>query len=207
MFCLQFIIPMLLDSMFVEQNMQFFVYKLCYSILTTGITLGIIIQILAIIRYNDTGNIYDIVNYFHKLPFVYIGSVLLTITFVGIGVIILFLFGGISDFDFNNINDLNESILNSKLIIGIIGYIIIVTYLSIKSHFFIYYIVDKDMGAIDAIKNSLLATNGYEADLFIIWVLLVLINFVGIVFFGVGLLFSLPYTILVTALLYNKYFK
>ena len=207
MFCMQVFIPMVLDSMFDVQNAQFFIYKLCYWVLTTGLTLGIIVQFLSIIRDEGEGNINDIVNYFHKLPASCIGSMMITLIFVGIGVVILFLFGVISDFNFNNFDDLTWSILSSQFIVGIIGYVVIVTYLSIKSHFFIYYIVDKDMGPIDAVKSSLLATNGYETDLFVVWIALAILNFLGIILFGLGLLFSLPYSILVLSVLYNKYFS
>ena len=100
MFCMQVFIPMVLDSMFDVQNAQFFIYKLCYWVLTTGLTLGIIVQFLSIIRDEGEGNINDIVNYFHKLPASCIGSMMITLIFVGIGIVILFLFGVISDFNF-----------------------------------------------------------------------------------------------------------
>ena len=68
MFCMQVFIPMVLDSMFEVQNAQFFIYKLCYWILTTGLTLGIIVQFLSIIRDEGEGNINDIVNNNPKMP-------------------------------------------------------------------------------------------------------------------------------------------
>lgn len=207
MVAVQLLLPIILDPIFETQDMQFLLYKLCYWILSSGLTLGIIVQLLTIVRDNGDGDIKDIINYYHKLPISCIGSFIMTSIFIAIGVIILVLFGGISDFNFNNVDDLSDSILNSKLLVGIIGYIIIVTYLSIKSHFFIYFIIDKDLGPIDALKNSLIATNGYEADLFIIWIVLAWINFLGILMFGLGLLFSLPYTILVLSVLYNTYFN
>ena len=206
MFVLQIFFPTIIDPLFESQNGQFLLYKFCYWVLSSGVTLGIVAECLNIIR-NNNSSLNHLVNYFHKIPINLMCSITMSMIFIVLAILLLMLFGDSNSLNFSSIYDFKNSIVDSKLLFGVIAYIIIITYLSIKCHFFVYFIIDKDLGAINALKSSLVVTNGYEADLFIIWTIIIGINFIGILFFGLGLLFSLPFSMLVLSLLYDSYFK
>ena len=81
----------------------------------------------------------------------------------------------------------------------------VAAYLSIKAHFFVYFIMDRDLGPINALRFSLFKTNGLEGELFIIWALLATINLMGALLYMLGLLLTLPFTMILISLIYNKY--
>ena len=95
--------------------------------------------------------------------------------------------------------------ISGPLSIGVMGYLIIVTYLSLKTNFFSYFILDKNMGPIEALSESLTRTTGLEFELFIIYAILALINLIGAILFGLGLLFTIPYSWLVVSVIYTRY--
>ena len=101
---------------------------------------------------------------------------------------------------------ISKAIISSTyLSIIVLGYGIGATYLWIKAYFFIYYIIDNDTGIMESIKQSLNSTRGYEAELFIVWISTILMNFLGIILYGVGLIFTLPYTLIILSIFYNRY--
>jgi uncharacterized membrane protein len=96
-------------------------------------------------------------------------------------------------------------ISSTSLSIVVLGYCMGATYLWIKAYFFIYYIMDSDAGTIEAIRQSLGSTRGYEAELFIVWISTIFMNSMGILLYGVGLVFTLPYTLIVLSMFYHLY--
>lgn len=97
------------------------------------------------------------------------------------------------------------SILAGIAVVG--GLILLVVpgiYVAVRLQFFMYYLVDKDLGIIDALKASWNVTKGGLVNLFLFDVLLVLINFVGALLFGLGLLITVPLSCTAMTLLYRK---
>jgi uncharacterized membrane protein len=90
---------------------------------------------------------------------------------------------------------------------GLILFIVPGIYLGIRLMFFTYYIVDKDAGIMDSIKMSWNLTKNGVINLFFLSILFLLINFIGALFFGIGLAVTIPLTFLATALLYRKFQK
>lgn len=76
--------------------------------------------------------------------------------------------------------------------------------LSIRLQFFGYFIVDKNMGAIESIKKSYVLTKGLLAQLFLLFLLLMLINFAGALCFLIGLVATVPTTALAITYVYRK---
>ncbi|MAQ43497.1 MAG: hypothetical protein CMG25_03325, partial [Candidatus Marinimicrobia bacterium] len=145
--------------------------------------------------------------YFPKVFQAIAGSFIITFSLVILGIIVLLTTSSI-DMSAENITMemLLQSITNSTIgIIVVLGYCIGATYLWIKAYFFIYYIVDQNLGAIQAIKKSLDMTTGYEGDLFVLWISTICMNFLGILLYGIGLLFTLPYTLILLSMFYTKY--
>ena len=75
---------------------------------------------------------------------------------------------------------------------------------AIKFQYFSYLMVDRGMGPIDALKESAKITEGVRTNLFFLKLLLVVINIVGMLFFVVGLLVTIPLSIMAEAYVYRK---
>jgi len=67
-----------------------------------------------------------------------------------------------------------------------------------------YFIVDRDLGPIVAIKESVRVTKGHRWQLFILAIALILINILGAIALLVGLLVSIPVSLLAIAHAYRK---
>ena len=207
MFTIQIIVPSLSSSLVGSSGAIYILYQVGYMILSTGISLGIIIQMLRMIRGGEPESISHIFGYFHKIPANLLGSFIIISSFALMSILFFMVILGvnmdlIAEMDFEMMLGENPS----GLIIGmLIGFGIMIVYLSIKTHFFIYFIMDKNLGPLMALKKSFLATNGLEAELFIIWSLLACLNLMGAVLYMLGLLFTLPFTMIVISLIYNKY--
>jgi len=74
----------------------------------------------------------------------------------------------------------------------------------VKFSFFAYFIVDKGMGPVEALRASGQATDGSKWDLFLFGLLIGLINIAGALFFLVGLFATLPTSMIAYAYVYRK---
>ena len=205
-FLVQILIPNLLDSLFSEINLQYVLYRLAYLLLITGITLGVTVQLIKITRLMVVESFTDIFNYFHKIKVSLLGSLLVGLVLVTLGVVFIVLFLGISSLNLESLEAIiSGDEISGPLSIGLVGYIIILTYLSLKTNFFTYFILDKNMGPIEALSESLTRTTGLEFELFIIYALLALLNLIGALLYGIGLLFTIPFSWLVVSVIYTRY--
>lgn len=100
---------------------------------------------------------------------------------------------------------LAASILNGIIVfIGTLLLIIPGIILSIKLQFYPYLIIDKKMGPIEALKRSWEITKGVKWNLFLFGLLMALVNLAGFLALIVGLLVTIPTTILATIFVYRK---
>ena len=76
--------------------------------------------------------------------------------------------------------------------------------ISIKLQFVNYFILDKGMGPIEAMKASWNATKGVKWALFVLGILLGLINLLGLLALVIGLFWTYPATLIATAYVYRK---
>ncbi|MCG2712913.1 MAG: hypothetical protein L6416_11410 [Candidatus Omnitrophica bacterium] len=74
----------------------------------------------------------------------------------------------------------------------------------LKFQFFGYFIVDKKLGPIEALKESARITHGIKLRLIKFAILVGFINFLGALVLGIGLIVSIPTTIIAHAALYRK---
>lgn len=74
----------------------------------------------------------------------------------------------------------------------------------VKYQYVIYYIADKNADVGEAFKKSSAITSGVKWELFVFLILLSLINVAGIMCFFVGLLVSIPVTMLAAARVFRK---
>ena len=214
-FTIQIIFPSLFSSLLGGNATVYILYQIAYTILSTGVSLGIIVQLIRIIRGGAPGNISCVFNYFHKVPanllgsFIVISSIVCATLLFSMAILDSDIYKEIATGISSGVN------LDFKMIFGenlppiLVGALIVfgimVVYLSIKTHFFVYFIMDKNMGPLVALKESFLSTNGLEAELFIVWSLMACLNLMGAVLYMLGLLFTLPFTMIVISLIYNKY--
>lgn len=75
---------------------------------------------------------------------------------------------------------------------------------SLRLQFATYLVIDKGMGPIDAIKESWNKTRGNTWNLFLFWLLILLVNLAGLALLLVGLLFTVPLSMVATAFVYRK---
>jgi hypothetical protein len=81
-----------------------------------------------------------------------------------------------------------------------IGFMIM---LALKYQFYSYLIVDKNLGAQESLKESAQMTQGIKWDLLLFGMTLGLVNVLGFLAFGIGLLVTLPTTLLANAFVYS----
>ena len=74
----------------------------------------------------------------------------------------------------------------------------------IKFQFFQYFIVDKGVGPIEALRRSSKITKGAKWDLFLFDILLMLINLLGAICLLIGLFATIPTTMVAMAFVYRK---
>lgn len=70
--------------------------------------------------------------------------------------------------------------------------------------FYSYLIIDKSLHPIDSFKQSMAMTKGFRWQLSGMLVLLALINFAGILLFGLGLIVTIPITAITMAHMYRQ---
>ena len=89
------------------------------------------------------------------------------------------------------------------VVFGLILLIIPGIYLSVRFHFFGYFIVDQEVGPIEALERSSKLTEGVRLELFLFGMLLIGINIAGLLCFIVGIFVSMPVTSLAMAYVFR----
>ena len=97
------------------------------------------------------------------------------------------------------------SILYGLIVFG--GFILLIVpgiIWSIKYQFFAYFIIDKELGPIEALKKSGEITKGVKWNLFLFGLLLAGINLLGVLALLIGIFAAMPTTMVATAFVYRK---
>ncbi|MFN5706098.1 MAG: hypothetical protein ACK45U_09625 [bacterium] len=76
--------------------------------------------------------------------------------------------------------------------------------LMMRLQFATYYIIDKKMDIAAALMRSLAITKGYLFYVVLVFLLIILLNIIGLLFAFVGLLFTIPMTMIIIAMLYKS---
>lgn len=110
--------------------------------------------------------------------------------------------------DFFNISSYYLSYIGATLLyyivtsLGLILLIIPGIILSLMFYLYAYYVLDKDMGPIEAFKASRRAIYGSKWKLFGFLILATLLNILGLLCLGVGLLVTIPIVAIASAVIY-----
>lgn len=89
------------------------------------------------------------------------------------------------------------------VLVGFVLFIVPGFYLYIRWQFFSILIIDKNLGPIEALKESWRLTAGRTLDMFLLFVLLVTLTLAGSLALGVGLIFTLPLSMILLANVYR----
>ncbi len=76
--------------------------------------------------------------------------------------------------------------------------------LMMRLQFASYYIIDKKMDVGASLMRSLMITKGYLFYIVLVFLLIILLNIVGLLFAFVGLIFTIPMTMIIIAMLYKS---
>lgn len=87
---------------------------------------------------------------------------------------------------------------------GLILFIVPGIIWAIKFQFYPYFIIEKKLDPVEALKKSAFITKGAKWDLFVFGLLLVVINILGLLALVVGLFAAVPTTIVAHAFVYRK---
>ncbi len=113
----------------------------------------------------------------------------------------VFMFGGVGLISFGFLSEAISGIL--KAVPAIAGTVLAV-FLSLTFFFFPYAVVDKGFGPLNALRVSYLVTKGAKLKLFLFLLLIFVVNFVGALLLLVGLLITIPLTMLAFAHIYRQ---
>ena len=128
-------------------------------------------------------------------------SVIMLIPFI---VIVLILFA-VSGIGMDVLTSPDPTAFLSVLWIVLIGAIPVV-YMSIRFFFAQYLLIDKNMGAIDALKTSWKATAPYQGQIFLFYILSLLLNILGFICLFVGVFVSVMIMFYAESALYRQAF-
>lgn len=90
------------------------------------------------------------------------------------------------------------------VLLGLVMFVIPGIIFAVRFQFYQYLIVDKDMNPIAALKESWRITRGSFWQLILFALAVVAVNFVGVFALGIGLLWSIPTTLLAMGWVYRR---
>ncbi|MEK7116658.1 MAG: hypothetical protein AAB837_00645 [Patescibacteria group bacterium] len=103
---------------------------------------------------------------------------------------------------------LGVSILMSLAVLGGLILLIIPGIIwAVRFSFSPIIVVDTKLGPVASMKESYAITKGSFWHLFFFWIVLALVNLLGLILFGVGLLITVPLTVLATVYVYRELSK
>lgn len=87
---------------------------------------------------------------------------------------------------------------------GLLFFIIPGIYWGLKYQFATYLVIDEKMTIAKSFHESSKMVKGHEWDLFAYWLLMFMLNLVGLLFFGIGLVITMPVTFVGYSYLYKQ---
>ena len=191
------------------QSIQFILFRMASNLFGMGLTLGSIRIILDVIGGVET-KIENLFNSF-QLLIPYIGAYLL----FSLGMLLLYIPFSRLIISTDSGLKLVESFLSGDIdvLIQLMAYGINFNYLFlyllpcfymwIKIQFFPYFIISKEMGPIEALKKSYEITEGQSVNLVLFFMTLTMINLLGLIPLGLGLVFTIPFSLVATGVMFT----
>lgn len=109
---------------------------------------------------------------------------------------------------FNNFNIFLSYFVSSFLygiaiFLGTILLILPGIWVAIRFQFYPYFIIEEGSSSFDALRLSYEYTTGFTLELFILGVVVVVLNAIGVLFFGIGIILTYPLTTMAVAVVYK----
>ena len=101
-----------------------------------------------------------------------------------------------------NQDNISNALGTFPAVIGCIIMIVPAIYLSVRLQFYEYFLIDEECGVIDSIKKSSQISKGYVLELFVLGAILSLIILISIIPMGVGIIFSIPLSMVTLCCIY-----
>ncbi len=187
------------DKILENLSLQSIIFTISSYLFQMGLSLGLI-RIYLNLYKNEEAQFSQIFGSFHLLLSYLLGSIIILIfmfIFAIPGIIFMLSFSSSDSFS------VIESFLDNMTIIPLILILSPIIYFSVRLQFYSYFLVDKECGVLESIKGSLLITKGLFLELFTLGALISLIVLISIIPFGLGLIFSIPLSTMITTNLYN----
>ncbi len=99
---------------------------------------------------------------------------------------------------------ITQWVLGLITVVGLIFFIVPGIYFMLKYFFATYVVIDKRVGFAAAMKESARLTKGRKVDLLGFGVVLLIVNLLGLLCVGIGLLVTVPVTMFAVATVYNN---
>ncbi len=201
-FCLNITISSVQEKQINSITTQTILFTVAAYLFQAGLNLGMLKIALNIHEEKEAG-LSQVFGSFHMLV-VYILATLVYLTLILFAAspgIVLLIFS--ISADINSITDL-RGLGETSFIIPLLLIIIPTAYASIRLQFYDYFLIDNEGGVIESIKKSISITKGYAGELFVLGAILSIIILISMIPLMVGLLISIPLTVMVNTNVYLK---
>ena len=201
-FGLNLLLSALQEEILGDIKAQSILFTIAAYLFQMGLNLGMLRISLNIIN-NKEVNFSQLFGSFDVLiPYILATIVLITILLIAASPGIILLLVSVSA-DWDSMSNL-EAPDDWSVIIPIILIIIPAVYISVRLQFYNYFLLDEESGIIESIKRSADISKGYVGELFLLGAILSIIILISIIPLGLGLIFSIPLSIMATSYVYLK---
>jgi len=179
-----------------DASLLIFLFVLIYIFVQLVLSLGIVKVAIDFVKKRDP----KISDLFTQYPLVlrYLGATLVMVLPLWI---VIAAAGGLAVLFFTGVFENVPLVVPLLLVIAIVCFAV---WWQTRLQFYSYFIVDKNLGAIESLKRSFQVTKGLFWKLFFFGLLLSLINLLGVLALVIGLFVTIPLDWVARAYVYNK---
>ena len=199
-FSLNVLLSIIQEKLLGDITYQSILFIMAAYLFQMGLNLGFLRICLNMIN-NDEVNFTMLFSSFHMLisyalaTIIYLASLLLA---ASPGLILFIIYIA------KDIHNLSLSMGNMPTILCVILMFIPSAYISVRLQYYEYFIIDEECGILESIKKSADISKGYVLELFIIGSILTLIILISIIPMGLGLMASIPLSLVANSYIYLK---
>ena len=199
-FALNMILSVIQEKLLGEITYQSMLFIMAAYLFQMGLNLGFLRICLNIINNTEVNFPLLFSSYHMLIPYVLATILYLAALILAASPGMLLLLSSINI----DIDNLYSSMGNIPVILSLILMIIPAIYLSVRLQFYDYFLIDEECGIVESIKKSADISKGYVLELFILSAVLSLIVLISIIPMGLGLIFSIPFSMVATSYVFIK---